>query len=55
MTQCAVCRSWFASSTPLERQINLVIISIKMMVHVVFTHDVCERRGVHGIQDGTQH
>ena len=29
--------SWFSSSTRLERQINLAIISIKMMVHVVFT------------------
>ena len=35
--------SWFASTTRLERQINLAIISIKMMVHVVFTGDVCKR------------
>ena len=32
--------SWLSSSSRLERQINLAIISIKMMVHVVFTDDV---------------
>ena len=37
----AQCRcNWFSSSTRLERQKNLAIISIKMMVHVVFTDDV---------------
>ena len=45
MTKCAVGCSRFASSTRLERQINLAIISIKMMVRVVFTDYVCERRG----------
>ena len=45
MTKCAVGCSRFASSTRLERQINLAIISIKMMVRVVFTDNVCERRG----------
>ena len=32
--------SWFSNSTRLERQINLAIMSTKMMVRVVFTDDV---------------
>ena len=32
-----------ASSIRVQRHINLAIISIKMMVHVVFTDDVFER------------